>query len=74
MGPILEECKSCYFYEAGARQGVGHCKRFPPTIPPDMVIPQPKPAKELTAFDFDANSWLPTIVSEDDWCGEHKLR
>ena len=73
IGPINEDCKSCYFFEIGPISGLGYCRRFPPTITPHMVIEQATPRFDVTPLEFEKHEWLPTIVSEDDWCGEHKI-
>jgi len=73
MGPIGEECKSCHFFESWGLDGFGHCMRFPPTIPPHMVIDQASPRFDVTPIEFEKHEWLAPIVSEDNWCGEHKM-
>ena len=66
-------CRDCCYFEKWGVAGLGHCKRFPPTIPPHLVIDQPRPRSEVTALEFEKHPWSTPIVEEEDWCGEFKL-
>lgn len=74
MGPSGEMCNNCNYFDKHPTEFLGHCKRFPPTIPPDLFIPRPSPSGELTQMEVEQKEWLSAIVGEDDWCGEYRAK
>lgn len=57
MGPSGEMCNNCNYFDKHPTEFLGHCKRFPPTIPPDLFIPRPSPSGELTQMEVEQKKW-----------------
>ena len=55
-------CETCRFYSE-PDEGVGHCRRYPPTFFHDPMTRNPNADAYNSAFPY---------TSELDWCGEHQ--